>query len=92
MTYDAYMQSDLWRFARHLVLLRSGGRCEICHNSHSIQVHHKRYPKILGKEKLSDLIALCKWCHARQHGLTRPWENEPATPISKTIIKVINAL
>ena len=88
MKYAAYMKSQMWRFARHLVLLRSGGRCEICRNSHSIQVHHKQYPRVFGKEKLSDLIALCKWCHAREHGLDRPWENEPVTHIFEVVLQL----
>jgi len=32
-------------------------------------VHHVRYPKRLGDEPLSDLIAVCKSCHDKSHGV-----------------------
>ena len=91
MTYAEYMKSPLWQFARKLALNRAGHRCEVCRNSRCLQVHHKAYPKRLGKEKLSDLVVLCKWCHARAHGLPPP-DPYNLKPFSQTVQEALVAI
>ena len=62
--YDLYIQSDEWKEKRREVLERDGFLC-IC-GQRAILVHHKRYDNI-GREPLSDLVALCEECHFDLH-------------------------
>ncbi|MDE0084752.1 MAG: hypothetical protein OXU23_03505 [Candidatus Poribacteria bacterium] len=62
--YNLYIQSDEWKKKRKEVLKRDGYLC-IC-GSKATMVHHKRYHHI-GNEPLSDLVALCEYCHADLH-------------------------
>ena len=61
-TYEAYLNSPAWRVKRNKVMSRDGGQC-IC-GAEATEVHHKTY-KNIGKEPLSDLVALCEGCHNR---------------------------
>lgn len=63
--YQQYMQSAEWFHKRQTVLLRSGGKCEICGND-ARDVHHKNY-KNLGAEHMNDLQAVCRDCHTKIH-------------------------
>lgn len=63
-TYKEYLDSPAWEMKRDDVMKRDGGQC-IC-GTQAIVVHHKTYCNI-GKEPLSDLVALCKECHERVH-------------------------
>ena len=48
-------------------LLRAGNRCELCNEGGvPLQIHHRCYDR-RGQELLSDLIVLCRPCHARFH-------------------------
>lgn len=66
--YEDYLVSDEWRHKRDIARRRSLGRCEFC-GAAMDHVHHIRYPKRLGDEPLSDLIAVCKSCHDKSHGV-----------------------
>lgn len=65
--YQAYLDSPGWREKREAVRLRALGRCEFCRAAMA-HVHHVRYPKRLGDEPVSDLVAVCETCHAKSHG------------------------
>jgi hypothetical protein len=69
--YDSYLKSDHWKDTRAR-FYSSGlykGRCECCWKRNKpLDIHHKSYRRI-GKEKLNDLIALCRDCHFRLHDL-----------------------
>ena len=74
--YQDYLQSEHWQKTRHekQKSVRSGAKhlCEECRIYFPIRfmhTHHKHY-KTKGSEQLSDLQALCKWCHAAKHGKT----------------------
>ena len=63
-TYEEYRKSPAWKVKRDAVIQRDGGQC-IC-GDQATEVHHKTYDNI-GKEILSDLVALCEECHKRSH-------------------------
>lgn len=67
--YQKYLSSVEWRNKRGDVLARAKGRCEICGIRPPVNVHHIRYPKRLGDEPLTDLLAVCRRCHERSHGM-----------------------
>ena len=54
-----------WLRAR--VLHRDGLKCRNCGNTHQLHAHHIRYRGKHGPTKASNLITLCKWCHAMVH-------------------------
>ena len=68
MPYKQYRRTKEWQARRTRVLQRAGGRCEVCYASGLIDVHHRSYSRY-GDELLSDLIALCRPCHQRHHGI-----------------------
>ena len=64
LDYKNYLESPAWKVKRDKVIERDGGQC-VC-GTQATEVHHKTYNNI-GKEPLSDLVALCKECHERVH-------------------------
>ena len=62
--YKEYMNSPAWLAKKRKVLERDGRLC-VCGGNATV-VHHKTYDNI-GKEPLSDLVALCKHCHDGYH-------------------------
>jgi hypothetical protein len=64
-TYAEYLASDWWRARRLLVGQAVGWRCAC--GARATQVHHLTYRR-LGRERDSDLVALCAGCHAEIHG------------------------
>ena len=79
-TYENYLKSPAWKVKRDAVKQRDGGQC-VC-GTQATEVHHKTYDNI-GKEPLSDLVALCKECHERVH---KPYvlpDPQPSPPPGK---------
>lgn len=74
--YNAYLLSPTWRAKRERVMKRAAGLCEGCGEQRAVQVHHFRYPQDcwpgsqewVAREKLFDLRAICRNCHADVHG------------------------
>lgn len=60
--YERYMRSSDWFAKRKLVLERDRHRCQTCHSTERLEVHHATYER-LGNEDLEDLITLCHDCH-----------------------------
>jgi hypothetical protein len=61
-----YCRSDHWRaFSREQLHARPF--CEVCHAAKAVELHHWHYRdagvSILGREKPSDVIAICRPCH-----------------------------
>ena len=75
-TYKEYLDSPAWEMKRDDVIKRDGDQC-VCGAQASV-VHHKTYNNI-GKEPLSDLVALCKECHDREHKPYVPPNRQPST-------------
>lgn len=78
LSYADYLNTDHWRALRERKLLRSGRLCQsrpICifeaydSEPRKLDVHHLTYVR-LGRELESDLIVLCRYCHANEHGKT----------------------
>lgn len=67
--YDAYMVSAEWRERRHAVLKRDNQECRQCGERHGLTVHHLTYARVF-RERLEDLITLCRNCHEQRHRKT----------------------
>jgi DNA polymerase III alpha subunit len=67
MPYQDYLETTWWQNLRKIKLHESGNRCQLCNAKNTeLHVHHKTYER-RGNELLSDLIVLCKDCHAKFH-------------------------
>jgi hypothetical protein len=80
--YLSYLESKTWADKRNEALKRDDYHCVICGNPNNLEVHHLRYPDILGTELISDLMTLCRSCHKNMEeykkghkvsSLTRYW-------------------
>ena len=74
--YTRYLTSPKWAAKRELYFNTYGKFCRACRTTFGpIQLHHMTYER-LGRERLTDLVALCAKCHRdverlyRQHGRT----------------------
>ena len=65
ISYAEYLESPWWKFKRRQKLDSVKNRCGRC-GEKATQVHHKHY-RSLGREKHSDLEAICRPCHEREH-------------------------
>lgn len=70
MTYAEYLQSETLARLRARRIELDRGMC-VC-GEPARQVHHKRYPAILGRERVDDLVSLCDACHGKKHGIVTP--------------------
>jgi 5-methylcytosine-specific restriction endonuclease McrA len=64
--YTWYLGSAFWRERREHVLQRANQTCEKCGRRPATEVHHLTYIRVF-QEIPSDLIALCRQCHAEIH-------------------------
>ncbi len=66
-----YENSEIWKDLREKALKRAHDQCERCRGSTNVvgplQVHHNTYERIGGREKMTDLEALCFKCHREAH-------------------------
>jgi 5-methylcytosine-specific restriction endonuclease McrA len=68
VNYHDYMQSPAWDQKRRARLKRDGYQCQDCGISGiALDVHHTTYDR-LGRERMSDLVSLCRYCHKARHG------------------------
>lgn len=68
--YREYLNSPEWQGRRTACLERDGGRCRECGDDGTLaplEAHHLTYERV-GHELLSDLVTLCRPCHAHAHG------------------------
>jgi 5-methylcytosine-specific restriction endonuclease McrA len=68
VNYYQYINGPEWkaRRARHLLTYKK--RCQACHRTQDIQVHHRTYDR-MGDELDTDLAVLCQRCHGLVHEL-----------------------
>jgi 5-methylcytosine-specific restriction endonuclease McrA len=66
--YRLYLRSDRWLQTRNAVMARARWRCVEC-GAPATDVHHLTYERV-GNERLSDLVPLCRDCHAEKHART----------------------
>jgi hypothetical protein len=64
--YGWYLGSAFWRERREHVLKRANYICEKCGKRPAREVHHLTYLRVFN-EFPSDLVALCRQCHAEIH-------------------------
>jgi hypothetical protein len=64
--YHWYLGSAFWTERRQHALERANYICERCTKRRATQVHHKTYLRVF-KELPTDLMAVCKQCHADIH-------------------------
>lgn len=65
-SYQEYLKSDVWQILRKQRLAMDNGECVLCAKQ-AENVHHRRYPNVLGTETVNDLVSLCQACHAKHH-------------------------
>jgi 5-methylcytosine-specific restriction endonuclease McrA len=68
--YAAYLKSPRWKELKLIALTKANFCCERCRTGIEdvrLEVHHKRYPKVLGQETSADLEVLCTYCHRAHH-------------------------
>ena len=65
INYLRYIKSKKW-FRKRLEVYQVQKECFGCGIKNNLDVHHLTY-KNLGKEKLEDLITLCRKCHSEVH-------------------------
>jgi len=64
--YQWYLISPSWHERREWILKRATYICEKCQKRPATQVHHLTYARVFN-ELPSDLVALCRQCHAEIH-------------------------
>lgn len=73
-SYKLYLQTNHWKELR-LKKLKKNPVCQVCRKEKANQVHHLSYNNangetILYKEKLSDLLSVCRKCHKDIHKIS----------------------
>jgi len=66
LAYNEYLATHHWKLRREGALARANHRCQACHATKGLRVHHRSYDR-LGCEADADLVVLCADCHARVH-------------------------
>ena len=64
--YSKYLTSKDWKKKRQQALAHYGSSCVLCDSDTGLNVHHRTYNRIYD-ESMSDLIVLCRDCHAAHH-------------------------
>jgi 5-methylcytosine-specific restriction endonuclease McrA len=72
--YQAYLESPTWRRVRIRALADAGNACERCGaGDQTLNVHHRTYERVGGRELPEDLEVLCEPCHVRHHEYARAY-------------------
>lgn len=67
MNYSEYLQSERWQATRRRMMAsKKVYRCYVCRSTERLDLHHKTYKRI-GRERLADLVWLCRACHQEAH-------------------------
>ena len=66
--FSEMMCSERWKQIRQLMIIKSGGCCEVCgFPSSKLVLHHKNYSSLF-EEDIDDLQIVCRPCHRAIHG------------------------
>lgn len=69
--YNQYIKGPRWAAKREAWFNAFGKWCRACgRTTGPIQLHHMTYER-LGRERMSDLVALCRDCHSDVESLYR---------------------
>lgn len=105
MKYREYLQTDEWQEKARVCKEFYNWRCALCYASaETLDAHHRTYER-LGQELPTDLIALCRPCHAKFHDkppedlevsraegvpvLSDPWVEERLLSVLKGLIRFV---
>lgn len=66
-TYDAYLRSPAWRDVRERYRASDLPQVCMCGDT-KVDLHHTTYDHV-GRERLEDLVPLCRACHVQAHVL-----------------------
>ena len=80
--YKSYLGLPRWKAKRETIMKKSGGKCRIC-GAPATEVHHVNYER-RGKERLTDLTALCRECHELYHAKLEEKKKHEASKTRKT--------
>lgn len=61
-----YINSPKWATTREMIIIKRGGRCEVCGTRSNLKLHHARYDN-LGREQVADCVVLCNKHHVELH-------------------------
>jgi len=68
-----YYRTPQWQAIKQAAIEAASGTCEFC-GSPAETAHHVKYPRKLGTEDPTTLIAICWKCHGLLHGRHKPME------------------
>lgn len=68
MSYDIFLSTEYWQYIRNAKMEIADWKCEGCHSTNRLQVHHLDYSH-RGEDHLhhEHLVVLCDFCHKRRH-------------------------
>lgn len=66
--YADYLKSEEWERVRSQIRERAQGKCELC-GAEMRDVHHVTYAKRSSGEHPDNLLAVCRQCHDKVHGI-----------------------
>jgi hypothetical protein len=67
-SYEDYIKSPEWAEKRKIVMQMWCNRCALCNiGATPLDLHHRTYDRV-GNELVTDLVPLCRNCHAKFHG------------------------
>jgi hypothetical protein len=72
MKYTDYLKTEHWdkKKKQHYKKARQRRKCFVCGSEDNLHVHHNTYEN-LNKEKLQDLVTLCKDHHFEVHDISK---------------------
>lgn len=77
-SYYEYLESEQWQIVRNAAFATHGQKCQICHRTDRLQVHHLHYRTVF-REQPCDLEVLCAGCHMNRHEGDRGFIMDPLT-------------
>jgi 5-methylcytosine-specific restriction endonuclease McrA len=85
--YQKYITGPRWQAKREAYFNLFGKYCRACRTTYGpIQLHHLTYDR-LGRERWSDLMALCTKCHREVEALYRKAGRGDRTAITLAFVK-----
>lgn len=82
--YQAYLASREWAVIKVAVRERSGGVCEWCKHDPATETHHQTYARKY-HEQLTDLLDVCRPCHAFLSGKSKEDPREYWKPLKPVV-------
>jgi 5-methylcytosine-specific restriction endonuclease McrA len=64
--YIKHLTSPEWKRFRQRALRYYSNKCMLCGSILNLTLHHNTYER-MGKERLTDVVVLCKSCHGAWH-------------------------